>query len=54
MNDGIFMVIIAVSFTMVVGVHLGIKIEQNSAVQHQCAEYNLTTGNFQWLYEKKK
>jgi len=56
MNDAQTTVVIAVALIviMIIGVSFGIELSNREAVKTVCAEYNGTTGKFQWIKEYKR
>ncbi len=55
MNHSLFMS--GLAFGLAIGITVtGFLVKygwQDEVIKHQCAEYNSTTGDFQWLYKEK-
>ena len=45
---------IGVTIAMLIGVYLGSELSNKEAVKTVCAEYNVTTGDFQWIEKYKR
>jgi len=56
MNDTLITLVVPIGVTiaMLTGVYLGSELSNKEAVKTVCAEYNNTTGDFQWIEKYKR